>query len=123
MKADILIIEDDRDLADSLSDILSINEYKVTIYHTGKQGLAAALENHPDLIILDIKLPDMNGYQVYEKLQLDTWGKTAKIMVLTASESLDNISKNINLSREYVLFKPEVSVEELRNAIAKRLAE
>lgn len=122
MKQTLLIIEDNHDLAESLSDILE-EEYVVTVAMSGKEGLEKALTLHPDLIILDIRMPDMNGYQVHQRLQADTWGKDAKILILTASESLENIAKNINLPTKYILFKPEVSVEELRERVRARLAE
>ena len=123
MKKHVLIIEDDHNLADTLEDILIMDVYEVTVTHSGHNGLETALQTHPDLIILDIKMPDMNGYQVYERLQADAWGKQAKVLVLTASESLENIAKNINLPRNYVLFKPEVSVEALREIVATRITD
>lgn len=117
MSNHILIIEDDRDLAEALEDILQVDAYTVTVMHTGRDGLRAALDLHPDLIILDIKMPDMDGYEVFAKLRSDSWGNSANVLVLTASESLENISKNINLPLDNVLFKPEVSVTELRETI------
>lgn len=123
MTKHILLIEDDRHLAESVADILSLDEYKVTVKHSGREGLKTALSERPDLIILDIKMPDMDGYAVFEALQADNWGKRAKILVLTASESLENIAKNINLPREQVLFKPKVSIAELRYKVAARLEE
>lgn len=123
MSKQILIIEDNHDLAASLIDILSINNYVVTAAMSGKEGLSIAFETHPDLIILDIRMPDMNGYQVFQKLQADDWGKNVKVLVLTASESLENISKNIQLPQEYILFKPEMSVSKLREKVIARLAE
>ncbi len=123
MKKHVLIIEDDHNLADTLEDILIMDDYEVTVTHSGQNGLETALQTHPDLIILDVKMPDMNGYQVYERLQADAWGKQAKVLVLTASESLENIAKNINLPRNYVLFKPEVSVEALREIVATRITD
>jgi CheY-like chemotaxis protein len=121
MKKRILIIEDNHDLAESLVDILEVDDYEVTVKMSGKEGLAAALEIHPDLIILDIHMPGMNGYQVYRHLQRDDWGKGANVMILTASESTETIAKNINIPVEQVLFKPEISVPDLRSEIARRL--
>lgn len=123
MSKQILIIEDNHDLADSLVDILTIDDQQVTAAMSGKEGLEIAFRTHPDLIILDIRMPDMNGYQVFQKLQGDDWGKGAKVIVLTASESLENISKNIQLPSKYILFKPEVSVAELRKIVTARLSE
>ena len=122
MSNHILIIEDDQVLAASLEDIFEHDAYNVTVCHSGHDGLATALAEQPDLIILDIKMPDMNGYQVYEKLRSDSWGATAKVIVLTASESLDNIAKNIDLPREDILFKPQISVTELQQTIAQKLS-
>lgn len=119
----ILIIEDNLALADSLRDILSIENYSVSCVNSGRDGLAAALSTKPDLIILDIKMPDMDGYQVFQALRQDVWGKQAKVLILTASESIENISKNVDLPKKYVLFKPDVSVQDLRTAVTERLAE
>lgn len=121
MKERILIIEDNHDLAESLVDILEVDDYEVIVKMSGKEGLACALETHPDLIILDIHMPGMNGYQVYDQLKKDSWGKAANILVLTASESIDTIAKNIDIPKKQVLFKPDISVPTLRAEIAHQL--
>lgn len=119
----ILVIEDNHELAASLEDMLSLSGYTAHIAATGREGLAFALEHHPDLIILDIRLPDISGYDVYHRLKEDSWGSTVKVLILTASESIDHISKNVNLPREYVLFKPEASVQLILKKIAERLVD
>jgi two-component system, OmpR family, response regulator len=121
MKPHILVIEDNKHLAESLVDVLSVGGYETHVCGSGREGLDYALQNQPHLIILDIMLPDMSGYNVFHKLRETDWGKTAKIIVLTASESIDNIAKNINLPKELVLFKPEVSVETLLTKVASIL--
>lgn len=118
----VLVIEDSSYLADSLVDMLDMHNYKPIHYPTGKEGVAAALEYQPDLILLDIRLPDISGYEVYRQVRATTWGETARIMVLTASESIDNIAKNIDLPRADVLFKPDWSMQQLADIIAKKLA-
>lgn len=117
----ILVVEDSPDLADSLKDILELHNYRPLIAVTGREGIALALKEHPDLILLDIRLPDIDGYEVFSKIRSDDWGSTARIMILTASESIENISKNINLPIEHVLFKPETSVTQLMEKIELRL--
>jgi two-component system copper resistance phosphate regulon response regulator CusR len=123
MAAHILIIEDNHQLAESLVDILEVDDYTITTEMTGRAGLDTALSTHPDLIILDIHLPDLDGYRIYQRLQQDDWGKKAKILVLTASESLENIAKNINIPVDFVLFKPDISVSDLRTVVKERLSE
>jgi DNA-binding response OmpR family regulator len=113
----ILIIEDSPYLAESLVDMIKIKGYLPITAPTGKEGVAMALSKKPDLILLDIRLPDIDGYEVFRRIREDDWGKDAKIMVLTASESTENISKNINLPAELILFKPDWSVKDLLNRI------
>lgn len=119
----ILVIEDSPELADSLQDILEMEGYNPVVCLNGKDGIAKALEVQPDLVILDIRLPDIDGYQVYQRIRASgDWGANAKVMILTASESIENISKNVDLPVEYVLFKPEMSISTLVLKIKERLA-
>lgn len=120
--ASILLIEDSSYLAESLKDALEMHDFEVQIAPNGKIGVEKALETHPNLILLDIRLPDISGYEVYKQIRDDKWGATASITVLTASESLDNIAKNINLPIEYVLFKPDQSLIDIVNHVKKRVA-
>jgi DNA-binding response OmpR family regulator len=118
----VLIIEDSSYLAESLIDMLHLKGYHPVHCATGTEGVATALDIEPDLILLDIRLPDINGYEVYRQVRETTWGTTAKIMVLTASESIDNIAKNIDLPRADVLFKPDWSMQQLAEKIAEKIA-
>lgn len=118
MKPHILVIEDNIHLAESLTDVLSEGGYEIYVCHSGREGLEYALSKQPELIILDIMLPDISGYVVFHKIRETEWGKAAKILILTASESIENIAKNVNLPKELVLFKPEVSVEVLLKKVS-----
>ena len=64
MKPHVLIIEDDPSIADLQKDYLEINDMTVTIEHDGKKGLEAALNEPFDLIILDVMLPTMDGFEI-----------------------------------------------------------
>jgi len=108
-----LIIEDSSYLAESLVDMLSIHDHTAIVAPTGKEGVDLAIKHEPDLILLDIRLPDIDGYEVYRQIRESDWGKNAKIVVLTASESVETISKNIDLPVDQVLFKPDWSVKDL----------
>ena len=121
-KKSVLLIEDSAYLAESVKDALEMHNYEVHVSPTGQAGVAYALEHHPDMILLDIRLPDISGYDVYNNIRADSWGKKATITILTASESLDVIAKNINLPIEYVLFKPDQSLSDIVAHIEKRLA-
>lgn len=117
----VLIVEDSPYLADSLVDMLELSNYRALVAPTGKEAVEMALAEEPDLILLDIRLPDFDGYEVFRRLRNTPWGAAAKIVVLTASESIENISKNISLPTEDVLFKPEWSIPRLLEQIEKKL--
>lgn len=118
----VLVIEDSVYLAESLQDMLEIQDYRALVAPNGAKGIEMALKEKPDLIFLDIRLPDITGYEVFQTIRADEWGKEAKITILTASESIEEISKNIQLPREYVLFKPEWSITALADYVKKRLS-
>lgn len=120
-KKKVLVVEDSPYLAESLSDMLSIKGYEPLLAANGREGVALAIEQQPDLILLDIRLPDIDGYEVYRRVRESNWGAKAKILVLTASESIENISKNIDLPKEDILFKPDWSVPDLLKRIAEQL--
>lgn len=118
----VLIIEDSVDLADTLHDMLVLHGYQALITTTGKEGVTLALAQHPDLIMLDIKLPDISGYEVLHTLRQDTWGKTARFSILTASESFDAIVKNSAVPAAHILFKQKSSVAQIIEHIETRLS-
>jgi DNA-binding response OmpR family regulator len=117
----VLLIEDSAYLAESVKDALEMHGYAAHIALNGEAGVRYALAQHPDLILLDIRLPDTSGYEVYRQIRADDWGKEAKISVLTASESLENIAKNINLPVEHILFKPAKGLAEIIAHVEQRL--
>ncbi|MCA9362195.1 response regulator [Candidatus Kaiserbacteria bacterium] len=117
----ILVVEDSPYLAESLADMLDIKGHRALITGTGREAVNLALAEHPDLILLDIRLPDIDGYEVYRRIRADKWGKNAMIIILTASESIENISKNIDLPMDLVLFKPEWSIPDLSTKIESYL--
>lgn len=121
-KHSILLVEDSPYLAESIQDALEMNDLEVHVAQNGQAGIDYALSKHPDLILLDIRLPDISGYEVFKSIREDSWGKKAAITILTASESIEEISKNVNLPIDYVLFKPTQSLTDLVAHIKKRLA-
>ncbi len=79
----ILIADDNLDLAMSLSILLKLVGFEVATVHTGNDALAAARTSTPDVILLDIGLPDLNGVQVAEELRRDDRFK--KVAIIAAS--------------------------------------
>ena len=117
----ILIIEDSADLADSLEDMLIFKGYHAIKASTGIAGLKIAPQEKPDLILLDLKLPDIDGYEVLRKLRMDDWGRTARVLVLTASDTTDVVPTDLDLPTGDILHKSHWGIENLAARIEGEL--
>jgi len=83
MKKKILIVEDEPSLLKILRDKFKDEGFEVFEAMNGIEGLEGALKNKPDLILLDIVMPRMDGMTMLKKLRQDSWGKGVSVMVLT----------------------------------------
>lgn len=83
MDKKILIVEDDAALQGALKAKLTNEGFNAITASDGAEGLMAAMNEHPDLILLDIIMPKMDGITMMKKLREDAWGKSAKIIFLT----------------------------------------
>ena len=90
----ILIIDDSPTIIELLKTVLVSNGHEVLTANDGVAGLNLAKENRPDLIVLDIMLPKMNGYEVCNLIKFDEKYKDIKILMLTAKAGEE--SKNIS---------------------------
>lgn len=97
----ILIIEDEYNLADVIKSTLENNNYQVEIEGNGKEGYYKALNDTYDLIILDVMLPDMDGFTILKKLREDKIN--TKIIMLTAKSTLDDKLEGLeNGANDYI---------------------
>jgi len=84
-KAKILYIEDNTDNMTLVRRVLEIEGYEVIPAETGREGLAKAYENKPDIIITDINLPDIDGYEITDTLKKDKMTAHIPIIAMTAN--------------------------------------
>lgn len=80
----VLIVEDEPNIAEPLSFLLERTGYTVTAKLDGRQGLDTALDLVPDLIILDVMLPELDGFEVLRRLRQDERGAKIPVLILTA---------------------------------------
>jgi two-component system, OmpR family, response regulator RpaA len=120
----ILIIEDEPSYLKLLHKSLTMNGFEVFEATDGKKGLAMALQHHPDLILLDVRMPVMSGIAVLETLRKDSYGKNAKVILLTNLEPDDNTLKEIIKHQPaFYLIKSDIELEELMKKIKSLLGE
>ena len=79
----ILIIEDEKSLRGALVDFLLLKNYIPLEAKNGKEGLEIALLQHPDIILLDLIMPEMDGMTTLKKIREDAWGAQVPIIILT----------------------------------------
>src|ERR1035438_4807766 len=106
----ILIIEDERQLAGHVARALSRNGHSSEVRHDGESGLAAALADPPDLVVLDLNLPAMDGLSVLGQLRKNRC--TARVLILTARVEVDQRIKGLRAGADDYLAKP-FSMDEL----------
>lgn len=100
----VLVIEDNRDLAYGLRNNLEIEGYEVAVAEDGRSGLLAARDTKPDLVILDLMLPELDGFRVLRALRED--GGDIPILILTArGEEADKV-RGLRLGADDYVTKP-----------------
>ncbi|MEI7620148.1 MAG: response regulator [Candidatus Falkowbacteria bacterium] len=115
----ILIVEDETTIANPLRMKLEREGFQVLLADNGKKGLTLALKEIPDLILLDIVMPVMDGVAMMEKLREDKVGKKIKVMVLTNLTQLSGEkSFDENTASDY-LIKSEWKIGDLVKKIKK----
>lgn len=119
----ILITEDEKSLRGALHAKLINSGFNVIEAKDGEEGLKLSLDQHPDLILLDIAMPVMDGISMLEKLREDVWGKNVPVVLLSNLPSADEeINKAITeLEPTYYFVKAEKSIEEITEKIKERL--
>ncbi len=109
----ILIIEDEPTLQKTLTDALGQEGYEVKNALDGEEGLKAARETKPDLILLDLILPKMDGFEVLDELKKAEATKAIPVIVLTNLESTQDIEKALTLGATTYLVKANYDLKDV----------
>lgn len=123
MSKKILIVEDERTLLKALDIKLSKDGYQVQKAVNGKQGLEMFRKEHPDLILLDIIMPEMDGLIMLKKLRKDKKGKNVPVIVIT---NLSDDEKESELAKNGVsdyLIKSDCAIEYIAQKVKDKLGD
>jgi len=119
----ILIVEDDDFLLQMYAAKLELDDFGVLTANTGTQGLKIAQKSHPDLILLDLNLPEMDGFEVLEHLKENDGTKDIPVLILTNFAQKENIDRCLNLGAEDYLIKahfvPSEVVSKIKDILAR----
>ena len=115
----ILFIEDEQTIQKAIGDILEPEGYKIINALNGEIGLRLAKTEKPDLILLDLILPKVHGFDVLKKLKEDPETKKIPVIVLTNLEEVKNVEKAIKLGATTYFIKTSYTLEEVTDKIKK----
>lgn len=118
--ATVLLIEDEEFNRDIILQILNFGGYETISAENGEKGLKLVTELMPDLILCDIMMPTMNGYDVYNALKENPKTASIPIVFLTAKNTETDIDKDMQSKADGFLIKP-VEIEDLLNLMKKIL--
>ena len=120
MQKKILVVDDEKDITETLSFMLKAAGYDVITASDGEEGLKFAKEENPDLIILDVMMPKINGYKIARLLKYDNKYKHIPIIMVTArGQDSDKLIGEETGANEYIT-KP-FEFEEVLKSVRKHL--
>jgi len=117
----ILVIEDEATLQKALNEILSREGYEVVSSLDGLRGLELAQKENPDLILLDIILPKMDGFEVLKRIKEDDKISQTPVIILTNLSDINDIQKALDLGATTYLVKADFHIEDVLKKIEKVL--
>ncbi|MBK7320474.1 MAG: response regulator [Anaerolineales bacterium] len=120
IKSKILIIEDDLDVAEMLNAYFRVQGYDVFTVNWGEDGVRSCQTIHPDLVILDIRLPDIDGYEVARRLRGDRRTSEVPIIFLTEKRDRSDRLQGLEIGADDYITKP-FDVQELRLRVRNAL--
>lgn len=116
----ILVIDNEYEVVELIGEILHVNGYDTKTATNGREGLAAAVHLIPDLILCDISMPEISGYEVLESIRTNPKTHTIPFIFLTAKSDMKDLRKGMLMGADDYLIKP-ISSEDLIAAVRTRL--
>ncbi len=122
----LLYIEDEEEMIDLVRLILSRRGFEVLGANGGRQGLDMVRKEHPDLVLLDLMMPDMDGWDVYQQMKADDSTREIPVIVVTAkAQSIDKVlGLHIAKVEDYIAkpFSPQELTDSVEKVLARRQA-
>lgn len=120
MVTQLLVIEDERQIRENVAELLSLNGFTVDTAGDGREGILRAMLSRPDLILCDVMMPKMDGYQVLEIIRSNRSLANVPFIFLTAKADITDMRRGMALGADDYLTKPFTSAD-LLAAIQSRL--
>jgi DNA-binding response OmpR family regulator len=120
-KKKIVLVEDDEDFVALVRMILASGEVEIIPAYGGARGLEAIRQHHPDLVILDLMLPDMHGWEVYMRLRSETEFQNTPVIILTSQGTRHDRNFSLQVARVHDYLMKPCLPSQLRQSVASAL--
>lgn len=119
----LMLVEDDKGLREIYSIRLTAEGYEVVLASDGEEALATAVKEQPDLILSDVMMPKISGFDMLDILRSTPETKAVKVIMMTALSSEDQRARGENLGADRYLVKSQVGIEDVVNAVHEVLGD
>ncbi|MCD5382413.1 MAG: response regulator [Candidatus Pacebacteria bacterium] len=119
-KKRILIVDDSVDLAEALGTALTHEGFEVHLRHTGESGYDMACTEKPDVILLDIEMPDITGIEVLKRLRKDAWGASVPVIIMSVLDDMQKIAEVVEEGGGAYVTKKDVNLFEIVNLVKEK---
>ncbi len=116
----ILLVDDEKDMLDLTVPMLTANHFEVVAVSSGEEALKQAAASSPDLILLDLMMPSMDGHETLKLLKENNKTGSIPVLMLTAIGKADSVSRSLELGAiDYIAkpFEPKTLLEKIRKAL------
>lgn len=117
-RCSVLIADDNRDAADSLALLLQMSGFQLHVSHSGREALALAQRERPEVLVLDIGMPGMSGYELARHIRQESWGRGALLVAVTGWGQREDRERSREAGFDHHLTKP-VDPEALQSLIGE----
>ena len=112
----LLVVDDDKEIVETLKTRLIKEGYEVTVAYDGEEALLKVQKDNPDVILLDLMMPKLNGFEVLKHIRENFKDKWRPIIIVSASGELDAVKKSYSMEADHYLSKP-VTMENILRGI------
>ena len=118
----IYVVDDEPDMVDLLATVLNGEGFNVETYTDGRTALARVLEDPPDILLLDLMMPDLDGFELLKLLRLDSRGRDVVVLIVSARTGHQAQIETLQLGANAYIYKP-FSPRQLVGQVRQLLAE
>ncbi|MFH0826603.1 MAG: response regulator [Candidatus Omnitrophota bacterium] len=102
----LLVVDDDKEIVETLKSRLAREGYEVAVAFDGEEALVKVKEENPDVILLDLMMPKLNGFEVLKHIRENFKDKWRPIIIISATGELDAVKKSYSMEADHYLSKP-----------------